>query len=36
MALEATPASVATDGNLRITFVDDASQPAVRRGAVRG
>jgi hypothetical protein len=27
MALEATPASVATDGNLRITFVDDASNP---------
>ena len=27
MALEATPASVATDGNLRITFVDDAANP---------
>jgi hypothetical protein len=27
MALEAPPASVATDGNLRITFVDDASNP---------
>ena len=27
MALEATPASVATDGNLCITFVDDAANP---------
>jgi hypothetical protein len=36
MALEATPASVATDGNLRITFVADGSNPLSVAALVAG